>query len=106
MKAVITKPMCVVGDNKSTVRFEPSTPNNPFVEVSNQVYARLKRANAAKPFVGVKTTAKTDKAVEQIKQIKQEAVQTSSEPVTKEIPLEQPKTPKASKPSTSTPKKA
>ncbi len=35
MKAVITKPMCVVGDNKSTVRFEPSTPNNPFVEVSN-----------------------------------------------------------------------
>ncbi len=35
MKAVITKPMCVVGDNKSTVRFELSTPNNPFVEVSN-----------------------------------------------------------------------
>ncbi len=46
MKTVITKPMCVVGDNKSTVRFEPSTPNNPFVEVSNQVYVRLKRANA------------------------------------------------------------
>ncbi len=46
MKAVITKPMCVVGDNKSTVRFEPLPPNNPFVEVSNQVYARLKRANA------------------------------------------------------------
>ncbi|WP_375620509.1 MULTISPECIES: hypothetical protein [unclassified Bartonella] len=106
MKAVITKPMCVVGDNKSTVRFEPSTPNNPFVEVSNQVYARLKRANAVKPFIGVKTTAKTDKAVEQIKQIKQEAVQTSSEPVTKEIPLEQPKASKASKSSTPTPKKA
>ncbi len=104
MKAVITKPMCVVGDNKSTVRFEPSTPNNPFVEVSNQVYARLKRANAVKPFIGVKTTAKTDKAVEQIKQIKQEAVQTSSEPVTKEIPLEQPKASKASK--SPTPKKA
>ncbi|WP_375645210.1 MULTISPECIES: hypothetical protein [unclassified Bartonella] len=106
MKAVITKPMCVVGDNKSTVRFEPSTPNNPFVEVSNQVYARLKRANAVKPFIGVKTTAKTDKAVEQIKQIKREAVQTSSEPVTKEIPLEQPKASKASKSSTPTPKKA
>ncbi|WP_375647690.1 hypothetical protein [Bartonella sp. CR84HXZ] len=106
MKAVITKPMCVVGDNKSTVRFEPSTPNNPFVEVSNQVYARLKRANAVKPFIGVKTTAKTDKAVEQIKQIKQEATQTSSEPVTKEIPLEQPKASKASKSSTPTPKKA
>ncbi|WP_375622664.1 MULTISPECIES: hypothetical protein [unclassified Bartonella] len=106
MKAVITKLMCVVGDNKSTVRFEPSTQNNPFVEVSNQVYARLKRANAAKPFVEVKTTAKTDKAVEQIKPIEQEAVQTSTETAAKEIPLEQPKTPKASKPSTSTPKKA
>ncbi|WP_375665338.1 hypothetical protein [Bartonella sp. TT121SHDZB] len=93
-------------DIKSTVRFEPSTPNNPFVEVSNQVYARLKRANAVKPFIGVKTTAKTDKAVEQIKQIKQEAVQTSSEPVTEEIPLEQPKASKASKSSTPTPKKA
>ncbi len=104
MKAVITKPMCVVGDNKSTVRFEPSTPNNPFVEVSNQVYARLKRANAVKPFIDVKTTAKTDKAIEQIKQIEQEAVQTSSEPVTEEIPLEQPKASKASK--SPTPKKA
>ncbi|WP_273783658.1 hypothetical protein [Bartonella sp. AU15XJBT] len=104
MKAIITKPMCVVGDNKSTVRFEPSTPNNPFVEVSNQVYTRLKRANAAKPFVDVKTTAKTDKAVEQIKQIEQEVTQTSSEPVTEEIPLEQPKASKASK--SPTPKKA
>ncbi len=106
MKAVITKPMCVVGDNKSTVRFEPSTPNNPFVEVSNQVYARLKRANAVKPFIGVKTTAKTDKTVEQIKQIKQEAVQTSSEPVTEETLLEKPKESKTSKSSTPTPKKA
>ncbi|WP_317994064.1 hypothetical protein [Bartonella gliris] len=104
MKAVITKPMCVVGDNKSTVRFEPSTPNNPFVEVSNQVYARLKRANAAKPFVDVKTTAKTDKAIEQIKQIEQEATQTSSEPVTEKTSLEQPKASKASK--SPTPKKA
>ncbi|MGF7156910.1 hypothetical protein [Bartonella heixiaziensis] len=29
MKAVITKPMCVVGDNKSTVRFEPSAQTSP-----------------------------------------------------------------------------
>ncbi|GAA4666508.1 hypothetical protein [Bartonella pachyuromydis] len=101
MKAIITKPMCVVGDNKSTVRFETSTLNNPFVEVSNQVYARLKRANAAKPFVDVKTTAKPDKAVEQIKQIEQEAAQTSSETETEEIPLEQPKASKASKSPTS-----
>ncbi|WP_375678003.1 hypothetical protein [Bartonella sp. AP72JLCBS] len=106
MKTVITKPMCVVGDNKSTVRFEPSTPNNPFVEVSNQVYARLKRANAAKPFVDVQTKIKPDKTIEHIKQIEQEAVQTSTESAAEEIPLEQPKTPKASKPSTSTPKKA
>ncbi len=104
MKVIITKPMCVVGDNKSTVRFEPSTPNNPFVEVSNQVYARLKRANAAKPFVDVKTTAKSDKAIEQIKQIEQEAVQTSSEPMTEKTSLEQPKASKASK--SPTPKKA
>ncbi|WP_317994007.1 MULTISPECIES: hypothetical protein [Bartonella] len=104
MKVIITKPMCVVGDNKSTVRFEPSTPNNPFVEVSNQVYARLKRANAAKPFVDVKTTAKPDKAIEQIKQIEQEAVQTSSEPMTEKTSLEQPKASKASK--SPTPKKA
>ncbi|EJF78190.1 hypothetical protein LBE40_04885 [Bartonella taylorii] len=106
MKAVITKPMCVVGDNKSTVRFEPSTPNNPFVEISNQVYARLKRANAAKPFVDVKTTAKPEKAVKQIKQIEQEVVQTSSESAIEEISLEQPKASKVSKPSTPTPKKA
>ncbi|WP_375679326.1 MULTISPECIES: hypothetical protein [unclassified Bartonella] len=106
MKAVITKPMCVVGDNKSTVRFEPSTPNNPFVEISNQVYARLKRANAAKLFVEVKTTAKPDKTVEQIKQIEPEAVQTSSEPVTEKTSLEKPKAPKTSKSSTPTPKKA
>ncbi|WP_455466414.1 hypothetical protein [Bartonella sp. B39] len=105
MKAIITKPMCVVGDNKSTVRFEPSTPNNPFVEVSNQVYARLKRANAAKPFIDVKTTAKPDKAVEHIKQIEQEAAQTSSETATEETSLEKPKESKASKSSTSTPKK-
>uniref|UniRef100_UPI0012EC1E43 hypothetical protein n=1 Tax=Bartonella refiksaydamii TaxID=2654951 RepID=UPI0012EC1E43 len=96
----------VVGDNKRTIRFEPSTENTPFVEVSNQVYARLKRANAAKPFVDAKTTTKPDKAIEQIKQIEQEAVQTSSEPVAEEIPLEQPKASKVSKPSTPTPKKA
>lgn len=98
--------MCVVGDNKSTVRFETSTQNNPFVEVSNQVYARLKRANAAKPFVDVKTKIKPDKVVEQIKQIEQEAVQKSTESATEEILLEQPKIPKASKPSTPTQKKA
>ncbi|WP_375609680.1 MULTISPECIES: hypothetical protein [unclassified Bartonella] len=102
MKAIITKPMCVVGDNKSTVRFETSTPNNPFVEISNQVYARLKRANAAKPFIEIKTKIKPDKGVEQIKQIEQETNQTSTE----ETSLEKPKASKVSKPSTPTPKKA
>ncbi|WP_375641158.1 MULTISPECIES: hypothetical protein [unclassified Bartonella] len=106
MKAVITKPMCVVGDNKSTIRFEPSTPNNPFVEVSNQVYARLKRANAVKPFIGVKTTEKPEKTVEQIKQIEQEVAQTSSEPMTEETLLEKPKASKVSQSSTPTLKKA
>ncbi|VEJ45772.1 hypothetical protein [Bartonella vinsonii] len=106
MKAVITKPMCVVGDNKSTVRFEPSTPNNPFVEISNQVYARLKRANAVKPFVEVKTTAKLEKPVKQVEKVEKEIVQTSTEPVVEEIAPEQPKASKASKPSTPTPKKA
>ncbi|WP_144754993.1 hypothetical protein [Bartonella saheliensis] len=101
MKVIITKPMCVLGDNKSTIRLETSTPSNPFVEVSNQVYARLKRANAAKPFVDAKTTAKPDKAVEQIKQIEQEAAQTSSETAAEEIPLKQPKASKASKSPTS-----
>ncbi|WP_375655084.1 MULTISPECIES: hypothetical protein [unclassified Bartonella] len=106
MKAVITKPMCVVGDNKSTVRFEPSTPNNPFVEVSNQIYARLKRANAAKLLVEAKMVAKPDKAIEQIKQIEQEATQTSSEPMTEETSLEKPKASKVSQSSTPTLKKA
>ncbi|WP_375658285.1 MULTISPECIES: hypothetical protein [unclassified Bartonella] len=106
MKAVITKPMCVVGDNKSTVRFEPSTPNNPFVEVSNQVYARLKRANAAKPFVNVQTKIKPDKTIEHIKQVEKEPNQISSETVTEETSLEKPKESKASKPSIPTPKKA
>ncbi|AGF74129.1 hypothetical protein BAnh1_02420 [Bartonella australis AUST/NH1] len=68
MKAVITKPMCVVGDSKSTVRFEPSTPDNPFVEVSHHVYARLKRANAAKPFTMINTREKPGKVVEQMEQ--------------------------------------
>ncbi len=106
MKAVITKPMCVVGDNKSTVRFEPSTPNNPFVEVSNQVYARLKRANAVKPFVDVQTKIKPDKTIEHIKQVEKEPNQILSETVTEETSLEKPKESKASKPLTPTPKKA
>ncbi|MDD9329513.1 MAG: hypothetical protein PV354_03585 [Bartonella sp.] len=101
MKAVITKPMCVVGDNKSTVRFEPSTPNNPFVEVSNQVYARLKRANAAKSFVGVKTTIKPEKVIERTKPIEKEVIQTPSEPDVEETSLQQTETLKASKSSTS-----
>ncbi|WP_244428351.1 hypothetical protein [Bartonella bovis] len=45
---VITKPMCVLGDNKDTVRFEPSTKSNPFVEIFSQVYDRLKRAGAVR----------------------------------------------------------
>ncbi|WP_273789926.1 hypothetical protein [Bartonella sp. ML70XJBT] len=105
MKAVITKPMCVIGDNKSTVRFEPSTPNNPFVEVSNQVYARLKRANAVKPFVESRTTIKSEKVIEQTKPTEKEVVQTSSEPSAEETSLQQTKTPKVSKPSTPPAKK-
>ncbi|MCZ2204008.1 hypothetical protein [Bartonella sp. A05] len=50
MKAIITKPICVLGDERSIVRFEPSSSNIPFVEISRTVYARLKRANAAKPY--------------------------------------------------------
>ncbi len=50
--------------------------------------------------------AKPDKAIEQIKQIEQEATQTSSEPMTEETSLEKPKESKASKPLTPTPKKA
>ncbi|AQX30611.1 hypothetical protein [Bartonella schoenbuchensis] len=50
VQVVITKPMCVLGDNKTTVRFEPSTKSEPFVEVSYQVYCRLKRAGAAKVY--------------------------------------------------------
>ncbi|WP_039761437.1 hypothetical protein [Bartonella queenslandensis] len=106
MKVIITKPMCVVGDNKSTVRFETSTPNNPFVEISNQVYARLKRANAAKAFVDVKTKIKPDKTIEHIKHVEKEPNQIASETVTEETSLEKPKASKASKPSTSNPKKA
>ncbi|MBA9083467.1 MULTISPECIES: hypothetical protein [Bartonella] len=48
VQVVITRPMCVLGDNKTTVRFEPSTKSEPFVEVSYQVYSRLKYAGAAK----------------------------------------------------------
>nr|CBI79783.1 conserved hypothetical protein [Bartonella sp. AR 15-3] len=100
MKAVITKPICVIDDNKSTVRFEPSTPNNPFVEFPIKSTYVSSVLMLAKPFVGVKTTATPDKAVEQIKQIEQEAVQTSTESAAEEIPLEQPKVSKVSKPST------
>ncbi|UNE55525.1 hypothetical protein [Bartonella machadoae] len=106
MKAVITKPICVVGDNKSTVRFEPSTQNTPFVEVSNQLYARLKRANAAKPFVESKTNAKPDKTSEKVEKEKNENVQTSTEAVVEETTPKQTKTSKVSKTATSTPKKA
>lgn len=105
MKAIITKPMCVVGDNKSTIRFETSTLSNPFVEVSSQVYARLKRANAAKPFVESKTTAKSEKVIEQTKPIQKEVIQTSSEPAAQETSLQQPETPKVSKSSTTPAKK-
>lgn len=106
MKVIITKPMCVVGDNKSTVRFETSTLNNPFVEVSNQVYARLKRANAAKPFVESKTTIKSEKIIEPIKPIEKEVVQASSEPSAEEASLQQSETSKVSKSSTPPAKKA
>ncbi|WP_273755648.1 MULTISPECIES: hypothetical protein [unclassified Bartonella] len=105
MKAVITKPMCVLGDNKSTIRFEPSTSSNPFVEVSNQVYARLKRANAAKPFVESKTTTKSEKTIEPIKPIEKEVVQVSSEPSAEEASLQQSETSKVSKSSTPPAKK-
>ncbi|AQX31161.1 hypothetical protein [Bartonella schoenbuchensis] len=50
VQVVITRPMSVLGDNKTIVRFEPSTKSEPFVEVSYQVYCRLKRAGAAKVY--------------------------------------------------------
>ncbi len=50
--------------------------------------------------------AKPDKAIEQIKQIEQEATQTSSEPMTEETSLEKPKASKVSQSSTPTLKKA
>lgn len=97
--------MCVLGDNKSTIRFETSTLSNPFVEVSNQVYARLKRANAAKPFVESKTTTKSEKIIEPIKPIEKEVVQASSEPSAEEASLQQSETSKVSKSSTPPAKK-
>ncbi|UTO27828.1 hypothetical protein [Bartonella harrusi] len=106
MKAIITKPICVVGDNKSTVRFEPSTQNTPFVEVSNQVYARLKRANAAKPFVESKTNAKPDTTSKKVEKEENKNGQISTEEVVEEITPKQTKTSKVFKPATSTPKKA
>ncbi|GAA5100490.1 hypothetical protein [Bartonella acomydis] len=105
MKVIITKPMCVLGDNKSTVHFEPSTSSNPFVEISNQVYARLKRANAVKPFVEIKTTTKSEKVIEQTKPIEKKVIQTSSKLEAEETLLQQTKTPKVSKPSTPSAKK-
>ncbi|WP_455478696.1 hypothetical protein V3565_02230 [Bartonella sp. B10] len=103
MKIVITKPMCVLGDNKDVVRFESSTSDNPFVEVSHQVYARLKRANAAKLYqeeecVAASTGQQLDEQKEDTKVSKQESAET--------IVSEKFKTVKASKPSTDSKKKA
>ncbi|WP_208441552.1 hypothetical protein [Bartonella raoultii] len=67
MKVIITKPTCIIGNNKHTIRFEASTPSHPFLEVFNQIYAHFKHANAAKPFIKIKTTTKLDKTIEQIK---------------------------------------
>ncbi len=121
MKVVITKPMCVLGDNKDIVRFEPSTPDNPFVETSHAVYSRLKRANAVRLYqeqfdeqkeetkigeqenteiIAFDTNAaeKLDKQKEDVEINGKEEIET--------IASEKPKVVKASKPSTNSTKKA
>ncbi|WP_455481266.1 hypothetical protein V3564_02580 [Bartonella sp. B12(2025)] len=106
MKAVITRSMCVFGDNKSTVRFEPSTLDNPFVEISNTVYARLKRANAARlyqeeQFIATDVEQQLDKDTKtgsETEISKQESVETAISEKSKAV--------KASKPSMDSPKKA
>lgn len=47
MRATITRPMTVMGDEGRTVSFRPSTDEKPFEEVSLSVFSRLKRAGAA-----------------------------------------------------------
>jgi hypothetical protein len=51
MKAVITRSMVVANDAGETEQFRPSTEDKPFVEVSEGVFGRLKRAGAAGLYV-------------------------------------------------------
>ncbi|WP_413154849.1 hypothetical protein [Bartonella sp. cb54] len=121
MKAVITKPMCVLGDNKDIVRFEPSTPDNPFVETSHAVYSRLKRANAVRLYqeqfdeqkeetkIGEQENTEiiafdTNAAEKLDKQ--QEDVEVNGKEERETIASAKPKAVKASKPSTDSTKKA
>ncbi|WP_455475000.1 hypothetical protein [Bartonella sp. B30(2025)] len=103
MKVVITKPMCVLGDNKSIVRFEPSVLDNPFVEVSHAVYARLKRANAARLYQEDECVAS---GKEQQFDEQKENTNISEQEASETAVSEKPKAVKASKPSTDFPKKA
>jgi len=50
MKAVITRPMKVAGDNGGIVSFNPSTGDKPFAIISDTVFSRLRRAGAAVPY--------------------------------------------------------
>jgi|GEM_PF-1555858 len=50
MKAVITRPMKVAGDNGGIVSFNPATEDELFVIVSDTVFSRLRRAGAAMPY--------------------------------------------------------
>ncbi len=53
MKAVITRSMVVGNDAGETEQFVPSTADQPYVEVSEAVFGRLKRAGAAGLYVEV-----------------------------------------------------
>jgi hypothetical protein len=60
MKAVITRKMVVADDTGSPKQFSPSTIDTPFVEISDAVYRRLKRARAAEIYRGELTVVETE----------------------------------------------
>ncbi|WP_127076003.1 hypothetical protein [Rhodomicrobium lacus] len=59
MKAVITRKMVVADDTGSPRQFAP-TKDTPFVEISDAVYRRLKRAGAAEIYRGELTVVGTE----------------------------------------------
>lgn len=52
MRAVITRKMVVANDYGSPKQFQPSTEEQPFEEVTDTVFRRLKRAGAAEIYRG------------------------------------------------------